>query len=360
LVRTQALGKIDVPVWIAFAFTFLPFAVFLPTILRAREYSAHFWAVPVWSDAISFYSGELGLGAVPLIGFLAAGLIFGFGMRGWQSMNFLRGGDPGDYLYERSQLTPWQATALYLLAATPVSTMLMAKFVTHAYSPRYAICSIVGIATLAAYLLSRVTPRALMAVAAAVLCLIMYGVEIRLLRGEFSEKRTHLTDSVRVLSGSGGAQIALMDVTAMHQLSFYAPRELATRVNYVADPEKSVEYLNQDTVDRGLLDLRPWFPLKVVRVESFLADNPHFLAYGEIDGWSWLTYDLPKWGETRLIERVDKLRLLFSVDHVRVPHLERLAQQRADPTPILYTQMPQLGSSLCTLWMGPKSCPRLR
>jgi hypothetical protein len=360
LVRTRALGRIDVPVWTAFAFTFLPLVVFLPTILSARRYSAHFWAVPVWSDAIYFYSGELGLGAVPLIGFLTAGLIFGFGMRGWLAMNFKRGGRQGDGLHERPQLTSWQATALYLLAATPVTAMLTAKFVTHGFSPRYAICSIVGIATLAAYLLSRAAPRALTAMAAAALCLIMYGVEIHILGAEFDEQRAHLIDSSRALSDSGDAQIALMDITVMHQLSFYATRELATRVNYVADPEKSIAYLRQDTVDHGLLDLRPWFPLKVVRVESFLADNPRFLAYGAADGWSWLLYDLPKWGETRLIERVDKNRMVFSIDHVRVPHPERLAEQRADPTPMLYTQIPKLGPSLCTLWMRQKSCPRLR
>lgn len=360
LVRTRALGRIDVPVWIAFAFTFLPIAVFLPTILSARGYSTHFWAVPVWSDAIFFYSSMLGLGAVPLIGFLTAVLVFGLGERGWRAMNFIGRGVTYNSLQERGPLTTWQATALYLLAATPISAMLVAKYATHGFSPRYAICSIVGIATLAAYLLSRVAPRALTAIAAALLCVLMYGVEIRLLRGEYIEQRTHLIDSARVLSESRGAQIALMDITVMHQLSFYAPRELATRVNYVADPEKSIEYLSQDTVDRGLLDLRPWFPLKVVRVESFLADNPNFFAYGAIDGWSWLTYDLPKWGETRLIERVDKHRLLISVDHVRIPHPERLEEQRADPTPMLYTRLPQLGPSLCTLWMGSKSCPRLR
>jgi hypothetical protein len=360
LVRTQERGRIDVPVWIAFAFTLLPLVLFLPTILSARRYSAHFWAVPVWSDAIYFYSGELGLGAVPLIGFLTAGLIFGFSMRGWLATNFMRGGRLGDSLHERPRLTAWQATALYLLAATPVTAMLTAKFVTHGFSPRYAICSIVGIATLAAYLLSRAAPRALTAMGAAVLCLMMYGVEIRILAAEFNEQRTHLIDSSRALSGSGDAQIALMDITVMHQLSFYATRELATRVNYIADPEKSVEYLRQDTVDHGLLDLRPWFPLKVVRAESFLADNPRFFAYGAADGWSWLSYDLPKWGDTRLVERVDVHRMLFSIDHVRVPHLERLAEQRADPTPMLYTQMPKLGPSLCTLWMSPKNCPRLR
>ena len=155
--------------------------------------------------------------------------------------------------------------------------MLMAKFVTHGFSPRYAICSIVGVATLAAYLLARAAPRPLTAMGAAALCLIMYGVEIRILAADYVEQRGHLADASRVLSGSGDTQIALMDITVMHWLSFYAPRELATRVNYVADPQESVEYLKQDTVDHGLLDLRPWFPLKVVRAESFLADNPRAL-----------------------------------------------------------------------------------
>ena len=357
LVRTRALGRIDVPVWFAFMFTLVPVMAFLPTILSAHEYSAHFWAVPVWSEAVYYYAGQLGLGAIPLLAFLAAGRIFGFGRRGWRAMNRGRGVS----LHERGPLTPWQATVLYLLAATPVAAMLGAKVATHGFSPRYAICSIVGIATLVAYLLSRAAPRALTAMAAVVLCLIMYGVEIRILHEAFAEQRATLADSARALSSSGDAQIALMDITVMHQLSYYAPRELATRVNYLADPDKSVEYLQQDTVDRGLLDLRPWFPLKVVRVESFLAENTRFLAYGAAAGsWSWLTYDLPKWGDTRLIERVDKDRTLFSVEHVRVPHPERLAEQRADETPMLYKQMPQTGPSLCALWMGSKDCPILQ
>jgi hypothetical protein len=358
--RTRALGRIDIPVWIAFAFTFLPLAVFLPTIRSARQYSAHFWAVPAWSDALSFYSTKLGLAAVPLIGFLAAGLLFGFGTRRRRAMNSMRGHYPEDRLHEHATLPPWQATALFLLAATPVTAMLVAKFATHAFSPRYAICSIVGIATLATYLVSRVAPRALTAMVAAVLCLVMYGLEIRILRADFNGRRAGLIDSAEALSRTGDAQIALLDITVMYQLSYYTPRDLAARINFVADPEKSIEYLREDTIDRGLLDLRPWFPLKVVRVESFLADNPRFLAYGGVYEWSWLTYDLPKWGETRLLARVDGERVLFSVDHVRVPHGERLAEQRADRTPMLFNQMLQAGPSLCALWMGPSNCPRLR
>ncbi len=360
ITRTRALAKIDLPVWIAFAFTFLPLVAFLSSIRSARQYSAHFWAVPAWSDALSFYSTKLGLGAVPLIGFLAAGLLFGFGTRGWRAMNHMRGRYPDDRRHEHEALPPWQAMALFLLAATPVTAMLVAKFATHAFSPRYAICSIVGIATLATYLVSRVAPRSLTAIVAAVLCLIMYGLELRLLRADFHMRRAGLIDSAEVLSRTGDAQIALLDVTVMYQLSYYTPRDLATRVNFVADPQQSIEYLQEDTIDRGLLDLRPWFPLKVVRVQSFLGDNQRFLAYGGVYEWSWLTYDLPKWGETQLLARVDAERMLFSVDHIRVPHPERMAAQHDDQTPMLFKQMPATGPSLCALWMGPNNCPRLR
>jgi hypothetical protein len=357
--RARTLGRIDAPMWIAFTFAFLPLAVFLPTIRSARQYSAHFWAVPAWSDALSFYSSKLGLAAVPLIGFLAAGLLFGFGTRGWRAMNSMRSRHTEDSLDECTTMPSWQAMALFLLAATPVTAMLVAKFATHAFSPRYAICSIVGIATLATYLVSRVAPRALTAIVAAMLCLVMYGLEIRILHADFSGRRAAVIDSAEALSRTGDAQIALLDITVMHQLSYYTPRDLATRINFVAAPEKSIEYLREDTIDRGLLDLRPWFPLKVVRVENFLADNPRFLAYGGIYEWSWVTYELPKWGETRLLARVDQERMLFSVDHVRVPHPERLAEQRADHTPMLVKQMPRTGPSLCAVWMGPDDCPRL-
>ena len=214
------------PVWIAFAFTFLPLIAFLPTIESAPVLSALLGSTSVVGrDELLLQ--RAGPGRVPLIGFLTAALIFGFGMRGRRS---------GHSQHESPKLTPWHATALYLLAATPVTAMLMAKFVTHGFSPRYAICSIVGVATLAAYLLARAAPRPLTAMGAAALCLIMYGVEIRILAADYVEQRGHLADASRVLSGSGDTQIALMDITVMHWLSFYAPRELATRVNYVADP----------------------------------------------------------------------------------------------------------------------------
>jgi hypothetical protein len=76
LMRTRFTRKIDWPIWMAFTSAGLPILAFLGTIRSAQGYSKHFWAIPVWSDAFSFYQTEFGLGMFTLLGALAATLGF--------------------------------------------------------------------------------------------------------------------------------------------------------------------------------------------------------------------------------------------------------------------------------------------
>ena len=113
IVRSTVRRKIDYPVWIAFACTLLPVLVFLPTIRSAQGYSAHFWAIPVWSDAILFYPTELGLGVFPLLGLLVAGVSCGVSRTGWNSPT-------GDDPQRPAPMTSWQMAAFYCLSTTPI------------------------------------------------------------------------------------------------------------------------------------------------------------------------------------------------------------------------------------------------
>jgi hypothetical protein len=152
-----------------------------------------------------------------------------------------------------------------------------------------------------------------------------------------------------------------MEVSVAHRLSYYAPRRLASRLFYVADANSSISYLGQDTVDRGLLDLRFWFPINIVRADSFLADNPEFYAFGQTGSWSWLTFDMAKWGQARLLARGERGRLLFFVDHVRVSaDPAAVQQQRILQSRMLFATLPREGPSLCVLSMGLRSCPAYR
>jgi hypothetical protein len=236
--------------------------------------------------------------------------------------------------------------------------MLLAKFVTHGFTPRYCIFAIVGVTVLLFYFISRFALRRRAAVVGIVACVLIFLLQVRQLNSNYKTTREQLDDEVTALSTLPDAPIVIMEVSVVHRLSYYAPRRLASRLVYVADANSSISYLGQDTVDRGLLDLRFWFPIDIVRADSFLTDNHQFYVFGLTNNWSWLTFDMAKWGETKLMARGEEGRLLFSVDHVRVSaDPAAVQQQRALQSRMLFATLPREGPSLCVITMGRRRCP---
>ena len=349
LTRTRHTKKIDWPIWIAFACVGVPVLAFFGTIRSARGYSTHFWAIPVWSNALGFYPKEFGLGAFTVVGTLVIALSF----------RVIKGKriDASAATWRKSSWSSWQAVAVCTLAALPIPTMLLAKVVTHGFTPRYCIFALVGVTVLLFYYISRFALRRSTATIGIIACVLVFLIQVRVFNFNYQEGRKELGEDMTALSSLPDAPIAVMEVSVAHRLFYYAPRRLASRVVYVADPEASISYLAQDTVDRGLLDLRFWFPINVVRADSFLTDNAQFYVFGESNDWSWLTFDMAKWGQTKLLARGEKGRLLFSVDHVRVSaDAAAVQQQRGLQTKMLFATLPREGPSLCVASMG-ESCP---
>lgn len=350
LVRTRYTKQIDWPIWIAFTGSCVPILAFLGTIRSARGYSSHFWAIPVWSNALAFYPKEFGLGAFAVVGTLAIALSF----------RVIRGRriDEATASWRKPSWTPWQAVAVCTLAALPIPTMMLAKFVTHGFAPRYCIFALIGVTILLFYFISRFALRRSVAAIGIVACVFIFLLQVRQFNATYQDWRKALNEDVTALSSLPDAPIAVMEVSVAHRLSYYAPRRLASRLVYVADPDASVSYLGQDTVDRGLLDLRFWFPMDIVRADSFLTDNPQFYVFGQTGEWSWLTFDMAKWGQTKLMARGEEGRLLFSVDHVRVSaDPVAVQQQRVLQSKMLFATLPREGPSLCVLSMGRRNCP---
>ena len=350
LVRTWYAKKIDWPIWIAFTAALIPILAFLGTIQSARRYSSHFWAVPVWSDAILFYPNQFGLGAFTVLGALAIALSF----------RVIRGKriDESAATWRKPSWSPWQAVAICTLGALPFPTMFLAKFVTHGFTPRYCIFAIVGVTVLLFYFISRFALRRSTAAIGIAACFLVFLLQVRQQRSNNSDARDELKEDVTSLSSLPDAPIVIMEVSVAHRLSYYAPRQLASRVVYLADPKSSIAYLGHDTVDHGLLDLRPWFPIDIVRKDSFLTDHHQFYVFGETGAWSWLTFDLAKWGQTELLARGERNRLLFSVDHVQFSgDAAAVEQQHVLQSKMLFARLPREGPSLCVLSMGQRSCP---
>lgn len=347
VVRTVIRRKIDVPIWTALCLSGLPLVVFFPIVHSAHGYSAHFWALPVWSDLLRYYPEMLGQTLDVLMGSFGVSVLVGAMLE-----RDSRDDWPG------RALSPWTAVTFVLMAALPLPTMILAKFATHGYTPRYALVAIAGVSLLLCFCLARLSRRpTLVAAATVAFSLFVFYMNARDLILRNGSTAKDLQTDVRLLDRTGVGPIAIPEITVFHRLSFYAPSKLAHRITYAADPQLAVDYIKEDTVDRGLLDLRPWFPINIEPLQSYVSTHPSFLVYSYVGPWSWLSFELPKLtSHIRLIARKED-RLLMSVNDADPARDSRItAAVPADGVP-LALKFRNSKRSLCEEYMGSSNCP---
>lgn len=346
LVRTVTRKRVDWPVWLAFAAPAIPIAICLPALRSARKYAAHFWATPHWPSVFDFYPRMFSFLVDVLL--LATVVILLLGLR--------------RAVGSRDAETPiqapriWETAAFCAFAFLPMAVMIFAKTITHAYIERYAITGMLGALILVCVLLARFARGAPSAAAsAAILLIVWFGIMVGVLLQRNAQLRENYRADLEALIESGAKPVALAEITVFHALSFYGPRNAAARFFYLADPPSAIKYLGHDTVDRGFLDLQPWFPLNIVTFEDFVKRNPRFLAYGYSGTWSWLTYRLrPPDFRAAFIGRIRNRMLL---------HVETLEPPTGSPPPAgnrLYDRLNVTAPTLCEHYMGTGRCPSLQ
>jgi len=351
-VRTVIRKRVDVPVWAAFAASAVPLLAFTSTIRSAKEYSAHFWAHPLWSDVFRFYPHMEGYTLDVLLGSIGVAVVVAPVLPHRSAGNDER--RPAAAFHVAPS---WIAAVA--LAIAPLFAMALAKFVTHGYTDRYAIVAVIGTSVLFTYGICTAARRRTAAAAAAILiCGLCFYVTQWELRFDNQRAVEDLKSDFQLLNATHNEPVAVSEITVFHRLSFYAPPNMYRRLSYLADPDASVEYLDEDTIDRGLLALKPWFPLRVVPSGEYARNHTYFLAYGYIGDWTWLTYRLPEISvETRLLTRHGS-RLLFAVKTAPV-RVSGGTSHAIETHPGFSSKFANSNRSLCESYFGASHCPVL-
>jgi len=87
--------------------------------------------------------------------------------------------------------------------------------------------------------------------------------------------------------------IAVSDQHAFMTLAYYGSPDIAGRLVYLASPDASLRHLGHESLEKGLLALRPWFPVRIEEYESFIASRNRFLVYGSAGYFlNWLFSEL--------------------------------------------------------------------
>ena len=341
------------PVWLALTGAVAPVLLFFPFITAARSYAGTFWAKAAWGLGVDYYAGVFG-GILP--GLIAFGVLLAI-------YRLLRGFWPMWGIEQSERFKPHEIAAITTLALTPLLVLALAKTVTIGFYPRYIIAGALGVSLLIIMVIhagvrGNRTAGALLA-AALLLCFCAKGnLEMRGARGTTGTvaQTYHFLDAVSYPE----LPIVVSEITEFHRLSFYASGAVADRLVYLSDPEESLTYLGHDTVDKGFLALRPWFPLRLPVYRDYIQAHDRFLMYGYIGDWTWLSFALVREGfDLKLIGR-NGIRLLFLVSRnasttepgQRTDYLEpqshfplRLRIEAANPA-----------HSLCQRWTGDRAC----
>lgn len=294
IARASVRREIDWLVLASFGGALIPLLAFAPLIAEAKDYSTTFWAQPTWNAAVRFYPDSLmdrPLGVA--VGVFAA-------IVAWRARGSLRRSD-------RRLARPHELVALVTLALLPVFGVALGKAVTGAYTDRYVLSAIIGIAillALAAWWTDGAAP--VLGLSLLLVFGLFAGARIVEREGDAAADADAQVQALAFLEGHGrtGAAIAVASPHDFFELSHRGARRDGPRLIYLSDPALARKHLETDAVELGVLGMRDIAPLRVERYRRFIASHPRFVVYGRGRAWDWLTPELEASGaRTRVIAR---------------------------------------------------------
>jgi hypothetical protein len=328
LVRFFNRRRTDWPLWLAIVSGFVPLLFFLPLIQGARTYATGFWAIPNWRSIPDTYSSLLMPAPLMLmLVLLFAGLI-----------TLLHSKDVSVRKTAALPSVPEHELAAALVCvAIPVIAVAATMLTTGAFTSRYALPTVLGVCVLIAWTSARILGgRPLLGMIALVLTSAGF---LMLSARSFPYTAKSALGNIYTLLNREQADdlpIVVSDLHNFMMLAHYAPQDLSSRFVYLADPQSSLRHLGHNTMDRGVLDLNPWFHMNVQEAERFSRLQSRFLLYvhgGYLGGPSanglvvpdlnWLLSDLAKagWHLELKVRQDNQLLFLATRDGMHSPRL---------------------------------------
>ena len=283
LVRYFETKRFDWAMYIAIVFALVPLTLSLPAIRASSNYSSHFWAKPNWTSLISFYERLLiPAGLTLLLLLLISGLAI-----------YLRSNHKGEELLD-AKPSAHEFGLAFGFILIPTVAILLANFVTGAFTQRYSIYAVIGVSILLAWILARIGQHArllgIVLAGAAVGCWLIVGV--RNLQ-QFRANQVDEDVNFAFLSAvPTDLPLVLADPHEFFVQSHVAAQKGRGHFLYLADVPLALKYTETDTVERGLLALKGYAPLDVRDYHSFVANHSKFLLYGFPRSYSWLMQGL--------------------------------------------------------------------
>ncbi len=304
------------PVWIAFSLGVVPMAAFWPLLLAIRHnFSAHFWAKASLSG-LAFIYATLFMTSPPWGAAVAAAAVLAMAGLVVFALNSKAAAAPNS--------APAHEYVLVLaLLGLPFIGYAAAKLTHSGMTERYVLAAVLGM-SLAAGCILPLLDRKSVILAVSFLAALMAVQE-----AAFWVAHAHqLTgfdspaDSLAGLVTSAGhpdLPVVISDGLEYLPIVHYATPPWSERFVTLVDPPAALIFAGNDSLDRGLIVLRPFAALRVYDYSAFALQHPTFLLYSSNgsgrDPHDWWPERLFRDGYALNVLAVDHQRTIYLVTH---------------------------------------------
>jgi len=293
-------------IWLAMCSPVIPLMAFLPVIKTASGYAATFWGKASLSEIHRYYESILGSAVTCLL--------FCFAVAGLYRVLCSRNRNSA---LTESKTFPVEEIVLGIaLASAPVIAYFFGKAITWVFVWRYAIGGVVGIAILFGFFCFRLFRAS--ATAAWLIVLVIatsFLVTARMNMRTMADGQASLRDLIGWLTSTGNQSEPLIigDSQSFYVLSYYSPPAMKDRYVYLADTQRSLKYLGQDSPDRSLSLLCRWFGVNVKPYGLYVESHPEMTVWIPPNPkWIWLLSALIDDGEKLTVIGRNGTSILFS------------------------------------------------
>lgn len=285
-VRTFIRRRIDWPVWACCSLPALVLLAYAPIIKAAKPNSgipfAHFARPSIWNFFDEFFT--------PTLATFACGFVV-----------------YGASLYLRRRFKPAAATdfpardyapeavAVIAFCTIPVFAVLLAKYGTHIFFPRYGIAGAFGFAVLAGVCGWLVFARQTFfgwTLVATLGLLLLHGQKV----ADIADIRDSRADPPGVvlplrlpaIVRNDNLPIAFADLHDYMQFFYYGDAPTRSRAFYPADEKLAAHYLGFTFHERMMIGSAPFFGTQIVQYAAFIHDHKKFYVLGSLEYSAWL------------------------------------------------------------------------
>jgi hypothetical protein len=243
---------------------------------QSATYWRHASLVDVWDTYVSIAGGLFSPWALAIILCLGAIALACFSR---DSLN--RRESPGIPAHE--------LVAAFATLLIPLWAVLAGVLITGVFVPRYAVSAVVGFAVLIPLVTWRVGPKDGLVDVLLFLSVVagFFYVARDARPGPSLAFRSPIESRPLLMSELSSSHPVVVTGILYLQMWYYVPPESRRWLFYVADPAAALKFAGSDTLDRGYLALRDWYPVDVQDYRTFVEAHPRFWVYA-VESLTWL------------------------------------------------------------------------